>query len=638
MKTNKQNTAPFVLSCIGGATALTLCLFSQTAFAEGVDDPTQRFQLESNVTDENSICFRLDATGALVAAPAGGACGAGFTLVTFDTDTDDWQNVADGTHQASAISFVDSNDGELINSNADTAFTGGGSKDEGAINGSGNNKWKWKDSGSQAKDDIEHAYAAAYELVDVVNGVDDVACGGADQPPCDTVIYFGMTRWDNSGSSAAGFWFFQDASIGLANNALTPPSFDCAAGSGCNFTGHHTDGDLLIISDFSTGGTISDIKVYTWECTGVGLACDTSGVLTPHALSGVASCNPITGVKNLCAIVNGTSGLTVPFGFINKSNETTLDHGESLEGGLNLRVIFGDNIPCFSTFMAETRASTSTDSTLSDLTPPVSFPLCGLGISKSCTNSNVQDDGNAVDYTYTVTVTNTGIGPLYDVIVHDTLPDGSMQDFNVVTGNTPLNSNDSEDVIVPFTTTALSATNTATASARTQPGGGGSLVTTPAPAATATCTASVQGALAVDKDCDLTAGGPILEPLGGKVVVKVPFTARVCNTGDEEITNITLTDVPTANMLSPSSPFNLGPGQCNNSITGNYYPSQISSGNGTGAGRYFFTDTITATGTGTLSQLPRTNSGGADCPICPLGYCTQTLPDSNDPAFPPASP
>src|SRR5207245_3282880 len=90
----------------------------------------------------------------------------------------------------------------------------------------------------QAKDDIAHAFAAAYTLT---NG--------------DTAIYFGMDRFDNSGDATAGFWFFQDSTVGLGG---------AKSGSGTHLTGHHMDGDLLIVADFSIGGGASAIQVFKW--------------------------------------------------------------------------------------------------------------------------------------------------------------------------------------------------------------------------------------------------------------------------------------------------------------------------------------------------------------------------------------
>src|SRR5262245_17303391 len=190
---------------------LVIGLSPQPALAQGVDDPNKVFQLEGNVTDDPSICFSLTANGAFTSAPP---CSGGFTLVTFAATTDDWQNIATPPHHATATSFISpsTSPAEAINSNSDSIFTAGGSKD---VSGISSGPWKWKNGKPQAKDDIEHAFAAAYTLPGVVNGATG-ACGGTGQPGCDTAIFFGMTRFDNSGDATAGFWFFQDGSVGLA--------------------------------------------------------------------------------------------------------------------------------------------------------------------------------------------------------------------------------------------------------------------------------------------------------------------------------------------------------------------------------------------------------------------------------------
>src|SRR5215475_3309673 len=101
---------------------------------------------------------------------------------------DDWGNIVPTNNgKALATSFVT----DAVNTGADDIFQGGGSKDTMGIQ-----KGPWLSTASkpQAKDDITHAYAAAYTLT---NG--------------DTAIYFGMDRYDNSGDATAGFWFFQDS-------------------------------------------------------------------------------------------------------------------------------------------------------------------------------------------------------------------------------------------------------------------------------------------------------------------------------------------------------------------------------------------------------------------------------------------
>src|SRR5207245_8921894 len=91
-----------------------------------------------------------------------------------------------------------------------TYFTGGGSKDIHDVS-----SWAYNALGAQDKDEITHAFSAAY-----------INAGHLD-------LYFGMDRFANSGDSTAGFWFFQ--------NKI---SLDGSGG----FHGVHSNRYLLIVS------------------------------------------------------------------------------------------------------------------------------------------------------------------------------------------------------------------------------------------------------------------------------------------------------------------------------------------------------------------------------------------------------
>jgi len=157
------------------------------------------------------------------------------------TAPDDWSALVPNNTSTSAnlLATVFIADGN--NPPADTTyFTGGGSKDTNNVN-----KWA-RTTNDQApdKDEISNAYVAAYK-------------SGSD-----LIIYFGADRFDNSGSSQIGFWFFKNP-ITLNNGT---------------FSGVHANGDLLILSDFTQGGAISTIKAYKWlngalTLIGSGLDC-----------------------------------------------------------------------------------------------------------------------------------------------------------------------------------------------------------------------------------------------------------------------------------------------------------------------------------------------------------------------------
>src|SRR5262249_39824145 len=150
-------------------------------------------------------------------------------------------------------------------------------------------QWLFTGSKPQGKDDITHAYAAAY----------------TDPSTGHLLLYAGMDRFDNSGDATAGFWFFQNP---IGENA------NVRQDGGHPLTGPHHDGDILLVSDFTIGGSTSTIKVFRWTGN------DATG-----SLVALNNGNPITG--NTFAIVNG-GPISVPWSYTNKSGQTQPQAGE----------------------------------------------------------------------------------------------------------------------------------------------------------------------------------------------------------------------------------------------------------------------------------------------------------------------
>jgi len=586
-----------------GAIAIAL---SPSSPGGGVDD-TAVFELEGNALDDAQI--------GILAAPG-----------------DDWQDVyhsvTGGTPTAhtSAVSFVS----DIVNSQSDSSFLGTSSKDTQDIT-----QWTWTGSKAQAKDDIAHAYAAGYTLT---NG--------------DTAIYAGMDRFDGSGDATAGFWFVQDSSFDLCTAAGVGSR---GANKGCkaagSFAGKHTDGDLLIVSDFSTGGAVATINVYTWSGSGLVLDVGKSN----------ATCNLATGQSTLCGAVNSTDGVaTGGWSFTDKSRKTSFLEGEFLEIGVDLTKIFPNGAPCFSTFFAETRSSNSPGSSLSDLTNPVSFPQCSFNIGKSCDGPGTVN-ANSVDYSWTITATNTGNAPLYDVDVNDTLPDGTKTVLHLVQSPNSLAKGASATASVKFSATTSnvadpsSVTNTLTGGkASTSEGGVQNVTAVPATGTTfdaPTCTAKISSVVDVTKVCDTNAagGGTILTTTGcagTDVCVEVFFKTTVTNNGNDTLTNIQLTDTPgatfdaksytttkgktavvtyssgtaTIDTLAPSDSV---------AITGHYFPTTIDQSGV--PGRFLFSDKVSVTAaTGSLGKDP----GALTSPLCPnltdLACATVVMPGTDN--------
>jgi hypothetical protein len=295
------------------------------------------------------------------------------------TPGDDWDNVC---HQVTktlptplCTSATDTNGATAVDwvsepNTSASIFTGGGSKDPNDIN-----QWAWKDAGGLPdKDNLLHSFAARYPST-----------------PQGDVLFFGSDRFDNSGDAQQGFWFFQKP-VTLGSNSV---------GGGKGFTGVHQKGDLLIISDFSNGGTTSTINVYSWDPS-------VSGNLKQLATSNSAKCgtaNP----DNFCGIVNPTNGTPAPWPYTDKSGNHTYLNGEFYEGGVNLTAL-GLNDRCFSSVASETRSSTSTTATLKDFTLG-SFGNCGSKVTTQSSDTGskpVEFDGsNSVSDSATVGVTGT---------------------------------------------------------------------------------------------------------------------------------------------------------------------------------------------------------------------------------------
>lgn len=252
---------------------------------------------------------------------------------------DDWSNVAVGDGgQSIAHAFVT----DTVNSVTDDIFAGGGSKDTLGIQ---QGPWLYTGTKPQAKNDISNAYVAMY----------------VDPNTDDRVLYAGLDRFDNSGDATVGLWLLRNQ-IGLGTKN---PGTDIGP-----FTGTHADGDILLVSDFTQGGSTSSVSVFRWT------GDDSSGSLVPVTVpSGTTF-----------AIVNGGS-ITVPWSYADKSHNTAPAAGEFLEMGVNLNALGLEG--CFSSFLTETRSSTSPTATLSDFVIG-NFNTCRIELPNT---AGVQADG-----------------------------------------------------------------------------------------------------------------------------------------------------------------------------------------------------------------------------------------------------
>lgn len=302
------------------------------------------------------------------------------------TGADDWDRVCHEVSPTACPSGSNTTGATAVSWTAEanpnsSIFTGGGSKDPQDIS-----NWAWKDAGGLPdKDNLQHGFATRYSVPSNAN------CPGPNgntdgTTNCD-VLYFGSDRFDNSGDAQQGFWFFQNK-VTLGN---TP------SGGGFNFNGVHKPGDILVISDFSNGGTTSFISVYKWNPSA-------SGNLQLLSQSGNARCDLQGATDAFCGVVNSATK-TMPWSFTDKSgtaNNGALN-GEFYEGGINLSK-FGLGGECFSSIASETRSSTSTTATLKDFVLG-QFAVCGASMTTTPSTTGAVSPGDSVTDTATVTAT-----------------------------------------------------------------------------------------------------------------------------------------------------------------------------------------------------------------------------------------
>ena len=269
----------------------------------------------------------------------GNVLAASTTNVGGVTQNLDWDSLFDssGNEKPLPTDFAASGfDRDFLSSGtsfitSDTTTFATGSKDTLPISG-----WQCNfDNNVNSKIDVMNAYAA--EFIDPANG--------------DEILYFGLERNTNTGSANVAFWFLQD-------------DVTCeTSGAAATFSGSHTDGDLLVVSEFSGGGTVATINVYRWDG-------GANGSLNPNAVASGADCRgaQFPATDTVCAVAN-TVAITTPWPTaaktLNPPVGNSLPIAQFFEGGVNLtQEDLGGK--CFNTFIGDTRSSTSLTSTLFD--------------------------------------------------------------------------------------------------------------------------------------------------------------------------------------------------------------------------------------------------------------------------------
>jgi hypothetical protein len=283
------------------------------------------------------------------------------------------------------------------------------------------------------KGDIQNAYAVAYT---------DPATG-------EQKLYFALERNSNSGDANVAFWFLQD------------PNADCSAANGTTaWTGNHQDGDILVVSAFTGGGSVSTISVFRWN----GGANGSLGT-TPVATGVDCRTTPSPPSDNACATSN-TQTITTPWLTDNNGKTSGLDHtllpGEFFEGGINLT---NTNLAgrCFNTFVGDTRSSQSLTATLFD------YARGSLGECHSTTTttptpaagSSTEIPANAqVTSSDSALITVAGVSKFSGTVKFSLCGPGLSPTANCQTGGVPISTTTLTDVTSPQTVTSDSVTLT----------------------------------------------------------------------------------------------------------------------------------------------------------------------------------
>ncbi|ERI51696.1 hypothetical protein N878_06140 [Pseudomonas sp. EGD-AK9] len=394
-----------------------------------------------------------------------------------------------------------------------TIFTGGGSKDILDIP-----NWRHTNGSVPDKDDITNAYAAAY-----INPGDVSHGGEVLHKAGDMIIYFGLDRFANNGDAHAAFWFFQN-DVGLNPNGT--------------FVGQHAGrddangkrGDLMVLVEYPQGSNaVPEIKVYEWDPLGQGnVVADNLSLLFS---STSAKCDG-SGNKLACATTN-TADLPLPaWPYAPKlGNKNRLPAESFFEGGVNVSALLGGNVPCFSSFLAETRSSRSETAQLKDFVLG-NFDVCAIEVTKECEAALDDETFDQIKVSFGGVVTNTGALTLFDIVVKDDMGTPDPSDDETIHTIAELAPGASEPYTGEYVTTSLSDPLTDTVTVTGKRNG-----TTVSDQDTAECPPPpIDPSIEVAKLCE---SQQLNEDANG---IDATFLVTVTNTGNVKLTNVSATD------------------------------------------------------------------------------------------------
>ncbi len=271
----------------------------------------------------------------------------------------DWDQVFNGTSSAEATKFIT----DPVDNQTDPSFTGGSTKDDIDIT-----SWLWKHAKvGQPKNDIVHAFAAAYTPT-------------SGDSAGDSIVYFGLDKFEADGDNFVGFWFLRGA-VGPTGSGKAP---------GSHFSGAHSVGDVLVLADYTNGGAIATFSVYKWVASG-----GDAGAHLKKFATGVP-CTGAPATDDACGATNKDT-VAAPWPFDGRDGGPgEFPAGTFFEGGINLSNL-GLDKGCFTSFIAETRSSQSVSATLSDFASGT-FSFCKPPtIATKVSDSEINAGGSVTD-------------------------------------------------------------------------------------------------------------------------------------------------------------------------------------------------------------------------------------------------
>ena len=376
--------------------------------------------------------------------------------------------------------------------------------------------WRYDLGSSPPKDDMLHAYAAAYTATAAIGNTTSVG---------DLLIYFGADRASFTGTASLGFWFFKkevEARDGrfFIKGKTTPAT--------------HSVGDVLVAFEYSNGGGVTGVKTFVW--TASGLQENPSLGSAPTGATGVY-CDP---ADKVCGTANN-GVLSLPW-------NGSIVEGQFFEGGVNVTKLIPNSDACFSSFMATSRSSDTSVASIKNFILS-SFPVCHLTVSKVCPDPGVYDTAtNTIAFTVMGRVLNDGGGPLSNITVTDSPTNfSSLGYFSCDANGLPMTTSPLSNATLAvgasicyrgtYSSSSYTAIDTVTASAA----GGVSNI------ATATCTLPPTG-LTLYESCNLD-----LLAANNALSLQVNLKGSVVNTGGVALAPVKVCYTPES-ATTPTTP------------------------------------------------------------------------------------